>query len=278
MLANLVNGEAESSIPVTDRAFHYGDGVFETLRVASGEMTLWPQHRERLLAGCDFLGIPLLPEKLDNDLQRLLAGSPDEGIVKILVSRGSGGRGYQPRGVGAPLRVVQFYSLPDNARQFTEQGIEATVCRHPVSGNSRMSRFKHLCRLDQVLASQELGERFPEGVMLSDDGYIIEGTRSNLFLAVAGELATPSLEKAGVQGVMRQYLLERFAAAGLPVRIDRIDSKDLLDASELFFCNSVFGVWPVKSLVHQQGTACYPHDNFTRMAREFADDAFATAD
>jgi len=275
MLATLINGEPGEMIPVGDRGFHYGDGVFETIRIASRQPTLWSYHQQRLAAGCEFLNIPLQPELLELDLHRLLLANATEGVVKIIVSRGNGGRGYHPPERVSPLRVVQFFPMPDGIDEKRCHGARIKICNHTLSRNHRLVRFKHLCRIDQVIASSELSETFAEGIMQTEEGQIVEGTRSNLFLVKDRNLITPSLATAGIQGVMREYLLDRFAAQGIAVKELEFDLSNLLGASEIFLCNSVFGVWPVTELVNGENVKQFQIGQFTETASRIADEGFA---
>jgi len=272
--ASLINGEPQGQVTIADRSFQYGDGVFETLRVVAGRPTLWPLHLQRLQAGCDFLNIPLNVPILERELAGLLASNPANGIAKIIVSRGAGGRGYRPPEVAEPLRVLQFFPWTPEPASPPADGIEACICAHPLSQNPVLTRYKHLCRLDQVIASRELPKQFPEGIMLTDDGLVIEGTRSNIFLVTHNRLVTPSLHRAGVQGVMREYLLDRFREEGCEVDQQDITIANLLGASELFFCNSVFGVWPVRELTHSGGRVGYGMGDMTHQAIRYAQEAY----
>ena len=275
MPATLINGEPDEMIPVTDRGFHYGDGIFETIRITGRQPSLWPLHQQRLAAGCEFLKIPLQPGLLEQDIHQLLMANEPEGILKIVLSRGSGGRGYCPPERIAPLRIVQYYPLPENIDEARTQGVRVMICNHPLSSNQRLVRYKHLCRIDQVIASSELSETFAEGIMRTEDGQVVEGTRSNLFMAKGQVLITPDLNNAGIQGVMREYLLDRFAAQGIATKELKVELSDLLGATEVFLCNSVFGVWPITELVNGEIVKQFQIGQYTENARRFADEIFA---
>jgi 4-amino-4-deoxychorismate lyase len=275
VLDTLINGEPGEMIPAADRGFHYGDGVFETIRIVDRLPTLWPFHQQRLAAGCEFLKIPMQPALLEQDLHRLLTENEPRGVVKIVVSRGAGGRGYQPPEQSVPLRVLQFFPLPEGYESACDSGVRVKTCNHPLSRNGQLVQFKHLCRVDQVIASAELSPSFAEGIMLTEDGEVIEGTRSNLFLAHEQSLVTPSLTTAGVRGVMREYLIDRFAAAGMAVKEKRVELPELLAADELFLCNSVFGIWPVAELVNGENVRQFRVDRYTETACKFVEEVFA---
>ena len=270
----LINGEPGQTIPVSDRGFHYGDGVFETIRVINKQLSFWPLHQRRLANACTLLAITLDLVALQGDLDKLLAQSPANGIVKIIITRGSGGRGYAPGLSSATTRIVQFHELPPANNGPTADGIRVKFCQQPLSVNSTLSGLKYLGRLDLVLASMELDDGFDEGIMTTDSGQVIEGTRSNLFAVIDGELVTPNLRNAGVAGVMREYLMERFASTGNPVQELDLEREDLSNASEMFLCNSVFGVWPVVELVSQNQILKLEIGSITGLALEFQDEEF----
>ncbi len=118
-----------------------------------------------------------------------------------------------------------------------------TVCL-PVS--PLLAGIKHLCRLEQVMAKMEAHEKgFVEGLLFDHQGHLIEGIASNVFLVKSGTLLTPSLEGAGVAGVMREWILGWATSAGRAVGECVLTDSDLDVAEEVFLCNSLIGVWPV---------------------------------
>ena len=100
----LINGMPGDAVQVMDRGLAYGDGVFRTLAVRAGKPEFWPQHMAELAADCAQLGIPA-PDAaaLAEDARHLLAGA-DQAVLKIIVTRGSGGRGSRTSGTGRPAR------------------------------------------------------------------------------------------------------------------------------------------------------------------------------
>lgn len=273
--AVLINGEADATIPVADRGFQYGDGVFETIRIVNRQPVLWALHKQRLTAGCEFLKIPLELRLLEQELHGLLMANGACGIVKIIISRGQGGRGYAPPARPESLRALQFFPLPEDLQRPNEIGVAVITCNHRISRNGQLVRLKHLCRIDQVIASAELPPQYAEGIMLTEDDEVIEGTRSNLFVVQGTQLATPCLTTAGIQGVMREYLLDRFASDGISVAQTRIALTELLAADGLFICNSVFGVLPVVKLVHGENVRQFQVNRFAKTACQYSNEVFA---
>ncbi|QBQ55413.1 aminodeoxychorismate lyase [Nitrosococcus wardiae] len=243
----LINGRATSEIEVTDRGLQYGDGLFETIAVVSGRAVLYASHLKRLEADCRRLAIPV-PERevLDKEVAHLCQGI-SRGVLKIIVTRGSGGRGYRSPPQPQPTRILSIHPWPDYPAISSEYGITLRICRTPLGHNPYLAGMKHLSRLEQVLARNEWDDpMIPEGVMLDLQGYVIGGTMSNLFIVQEGNLQTPDLSSCGVAGVMRAFILEQAFALDLKVTVCSLTLLDLKRAEELFICNSLMGLWPVR--------------------------------
>ncbi|HNI24168.1 MAG TPA: aminotransferase class IV [Plasticicumulans sp.] len=132
-------------------------------------------------------------------------------------------------------------------------------CAHPLSENPRLAGLKHLNRLDQVLARAEWDDPdLQEGLMCLPDGTPVEATAANLFLVRDGRLHTPRLDRAGIAGIVRGVLIGRARQLGLEVLEARVDRDELLAADELFLCNSVYGLRPVRALGERRWPAPGP--------------------
>ncbi len=248
---DFVDGQLGGSLSPRDRGFNYGDGLFETVRLEAGHLSLWALHLARLQEGCRRLAIPLNVELLLSQLgqlqQHLISLSLDTGIVKVTVTPGCGGRGYLPPPQVEPTLVLSFFSLPDYPATNHKQGIKLFRCRQVLSIQPLLAGLKHLNKLEYVLARSEWqGTDCAEGLLFDHDRNLVECCSSNLFLLRGDCLLTPELDLCGVAGVMRRLILEELAPAlSLSVEVRRLSEQDLLAADELFVCNSVFGIWPV---------------------------------
>lgn len=239
----LVNGIPIDTVAINDRALSYGDGVFETILLHEGQSIYLQSHIERLLVGCRRLGIRCDIDLLKSEIQELSSQFSQYGVLKIVISRGSGGRGYRPDPSATAKRILTLHPAPNYNSAYGKDGIQTFLCQQRLALQASLAGIKHLNRLEQVLASQEWpGDDFQEGIMLDSNGLVIEGTRSNLFIVESGYLLTPKLEFCGVDGVMRKSLIEAFSTR---VKIEEISLKRLQEATEVFVCNSIFGVWPV---------------------------------
>lgn len=242
----LINGEPHTSIAATDRGLHYGDGVFETLAVHHNKPQFWHVHMERLQEGCLRLGIPPPDVRTLQDEATELCREYDKAVIKIIITRGSGGRGYRAPEQPDPQRLLIRYPWPDH--RLPEEGIALRLCSTPLACNPVLAGIKHLNRLEQVIARNEWQDNaIQEGVMCSTDGAVIEGTMSNLFAICNKTLLTPDLAGCGVAGVMRKQVLRLAGELGIPCEFSRIRSDELKDMDELFVTNSIIGIWPVAS-------------------------------
>ncbi len=240
-----VDGVAQASIPASDRGLAYGDGLFETIRVSGGKTTMSVYHWQRLQHGCQRLGIALNLSQLRDEVAAFLQTSAvGSGILKVIVTRGSGGRGYNPQGCCSPRRILSIHPLPERKPDPGFVGARVKMCRLRL-GRSALAGLKHLNRLEQVLARDEWqGDYYHEGLLSNDNGHLIEGTMSNLFVVSRpGELITPDLSFCGVAGVCREFIIDLAHSRGLTVREQPV--LPTLDVAEVFLCNSVNGVWPV---------------------------------
>jgi len=245
----LINGIDTDHLSVQDRALHYGDGVFETLAVRHGEPLCWARHMDRLKTGCQRLSMPCPDQsQLHGEARRVSQRLP-HGVLKLMVTRGVGGRGYRPPETANPTRVVISYPWPEYPRGRTLQGVSVRICDTRLARNPALAGIKHLNRLEQVLARAEWTDPdIAEGLMLDTGGQVIEGTMSNLFMVREQRLLTPALGSAGIAGIMRALIMESAEPMGLEVTEASLSLDDLASADELFLCNSIFGVWPIRRL------------------------------
>ena len=262
----LINGLFSESVSAQDRGLHYGDGVFETIAIQNGKPLCWGAHYRRLQAGCDRLGIqcPTI-ELLSAEICRLPVTGP-RCVVKIIVTRGPGGRGYRPADPGpVPTRIIGYYPWPDYPPEYVSDGIKARICSTRLGKSPQLAGIKHLNRLEQVLARGEWDEPdIAEGLMLDIHGTVIEGTMSNLFCIKDNVLNTPDLSACGIAGIIRECILEMSVQFNMPVSIRTFTETELYAADELFLCNSVIGVWPIRE-IEQRDFAIGPR---TREIRE----------
>ena len=239
----LLDGQPADSPLLLDRGLAYGDGLFETIALCDGQLLCWAAHMARLQRGCAVLGLPAADDtQLLREAEQVTAGH-SRGIVKILLTRGTGGRGYRPAQTMQLRRIVSLHEWPHDHDDDCHQPVKTWVCRQRLGHNPQLAGIKHLNRLEQVLASAEWpAPDYFEGLMLDLDGALIEGIRSNVFIVRDRVLLTSDLTRAGIAGIVRQAVLDIAPSHGLEVRIGALALTQLSAADELFLCNSVMGL------------------------------------
>ncbi|MBO0496633.1 aminodeoxychorismate lyase [Pseudomonas sp. Marseille-Q1929] len=241
-----VDGQPADSVPLKDRGLAYGDGLFETIAVKAGQPVLLDRHLHRLDDGCRRLAF-IADHGLIRSEVLAYAAALGDGVLKLILTRGDSLRGY---GInpGAPVRRILQGSPPATyPPAHGTDGIRLFPCATRLAEQPLLAGLKHLNRLEQVIARAEWQDaEHAEGLMLDVSGRVIEGVFSNLFLVCNGLLLTADLNRCGVAGVMRAEILAQAQTLGVPVAVADISLEQLQQADEVFVCNSVYGIWPVR--------------------------------
>ena len=242
-----INGVAKTDIVTTDRGLQYGDGLFETLAAFDGHCPWFTAHYQRLTTGCERLAIPT-PDKqvLLDEVEKAAAGQ-QKAVVKILLTSGSGGRGYRRPTELEPTRIVMQHDWPQYPDTYWQEGVALTLCQTQLGCNPKLAGIKHLNRLEQVLARNEWqGSDYAEGLMCDTQGNVIEGTMSNVFIVRNNTLVTPQLTTCGVEGIMRRWIMDNASVLGYEVQETELSVDDIKQADEVMLTNSLIGILPVR--------------------------------
>jgi 4-amino-4-deoxychorismate lyase len=213
------------------------------MHVRNGLPLNWTHHYRRLAADCETLAL-VLPDERDV-LAEIAQVSPGEATVKVIVTRGAGGRGYTPLPL-PPTRIVAAFAPPDFPESLARQGVHVRRCALVLSEQPRFAGAKTLNRLENVIARGEWSDAdIREGLLADAAGRVVEGTMSNVFVAKGGKVATPGLARCGVVGAQRERVRELLAAEGIECVERDIRFEELVEADEVFLTNSLIGAWPV---------------------------------
>ena len=244
-------GAKMRAVSPAGRGLQYGDGLFETIAIRSGEPRLWRYHLERLSAGCARLGLVAPGPALAQELERALlqcALDTSRCIAKIVVTAAATGRGYG-RAMPSPAEVLIgiFPATPADGQDYLD-GVSTMLCDTRLASGSPVAGIKTLGRIEQVLARSEcLQAGVFEGFTRDADDRLICGTISNMFVVKDTVVRTPSLARCGVEGTMRRLVLELLAEDTRRVEVCDLTEDDLATADEVFITNSQFGALPVRS-------------------------------
>ena len=260
-----MSGDIGMDMGVNDRGAMYGDGLFETMRAHRGDVPWWARHWARLRRGADALRIALPDEQLAHDSVRAaLRDGPIDAVLKLRIARGGAGRGYAPASADVPASLhLSTHALPD-----TPDAIAVRWCATQLALQPALAGHKHCNRLEQVLARLEWGDGGAEGhdafegLMCSTRGDVVCAVAANVFVHVDGRWLTPCIDRCGVAGVMRGWVLEHLDVAQRRIRPDMFQRADAV-----FLTNAVRGILPVARLGMQQWA---PHDDIAALRRRLA--------
>ena len=255
----------DSSVLLADRGLSYGHGLFETINYINSKFPLKHRHLSRMCTDAAKLGIKANEKKLDGYLSKfhdiLVYHKFTGGVVKIILSAGPGGRGYQnPENINPNIIFRYSPSVAEGNLQ-RDLGVNLWRCEHQLAINKPLAGIKHLNRLDQVLARNEAHpNECDDGLMFDTNGCLVETTSANVFIKTQSHgWTTPDLSHCGVSGVMRSILIDEiFPELQLAVRINHITEIELSAASEIFICNSVKGIVPVTGILNQDQSKIKP--------------------
>lgn len=239
----LFRGQAPlAALDAGDRGLAYGDGLFETMRVANGRLPWWPAHRARLQRGAAALGIALPSASwLDGEVASLAAMAGGDAVLKLLLTRGAGGRGYAPPAEAEPTLALSLHPLPPPV----DAPLVLRWCALRMAIQPALAGLKHLNRLEQVLARAEWRDpAIHEGLLLDTRGRVACATAANVFALVDGRWLTPRVDECGVAGVARAWVLAHAPGA----READLSPAGVESAEAVFLCNAVRGILPVGRL------------------------------
>ncbi|WP_318377657.1 aminodeoxychorismate lyase [Enterobacter sp.] len=244
----LINGREQDSLAANDRAIQFGDGCFTTARIRQGEVQFLPAHIRRLREACERLMLPFTDWQVLEAEMRHLAHGHQQGVLKVILTRGAGGRGYSAAACHAPTRLLSVSPLPAHYDRWREEGIRLALSPVRLGRNPHLAGIKHLNRLEQVLIRTHLEQTTAdEALVLDSDGFITECCAANLFWRKGNDVFTPNLDHAGVNGIMRQHCIAQLAAS--PFRVAEVHAAEeaLADADEVLICNALMPVIAVRA-------------------------------
>ncbi|MDW8847520.1 aminodeoxychorismate lyase [Erwinia sp. MMLR14_017] len=244
-----INGEPQERVEARDRAVQFGDGCFTTARILEGKVVSLKAHLSRLKAGCERLMIRNVDwDALAAEMQNAAATRSD-GVLKAIVSRGAGGRGYSALGCEQPSRMIFLSDYPAHYQRLRQTGARLALSTVRLGKNPLLAGIKHLNRLEQVLIRTELDQTAAdEALVLDSDGSLVECCAANLFWRKGDQIFTPDLSQCGVNGIQRQKVIQQLHRLGMPVQEVSLPVETLAEAEEVFITNALMPVLPVSQI------------------------------
>jgi len=256
-----------------DRAANYGDGCFTTIALLFGRPQLIDLHFARLAQDCHRLAIPFceideLKIQLDDIIAKHQSGRH---ALKVLISRGEGGRGYSPIGCNEPRLHISIHPYPRHYDDWKNRGISLGLASLKLGKQPLLAGIKHLNRLEQVLIKRELFDQDLDDLLVVDtDDRVIESSAANVYwFSNRTGWHTPCVDEAGVAGVLREAMLTFMQKHRIQLQVGYYSVEDVLAADAVFICNSLSGIVPVKSLNTQQASKTFKPEVINRFISEF---------
>jgi branched-chain amino acid aminotransferase len=244
-----LNGEfvpaGKALVPVTDRGFRFGDGVFETIRLEGGRPYQWQLHLSRLNAGLAALRIPApIVDWRAIAHELIIRNSVTDGFLRLTITRGSGSKGYVPDKGITPTWVMEY--MPASVPPTNPYKLWVSIIqRSPLSTLPTNQKLNHgIASTLAILDARDNG--CDEALMLSSTGKLCETASANLFWIKDGVLYTPALSTGCLAGTTRAAILR---LAPIPTQEVTADIDALAIADAVFITNTRLGIWPVRILI-----------------------------
>jgi aminodeoxychorismate lyase len=242
--------EAAAMVPVNDRGFMLGDGLFETTRVARGRPFRLAQHLERLTRGADYFKIklPFSAREIQKFAAELVVRNEvPEAILRVTLTRGPGERGYSPNGANQPTLAMTLQPLrAPNHDEPLQWSLVTSSFRLPAS--DALAAFKSTSKVLNVLARSEAeANGADEALLLNTNGEVAETASGNLFWVYRDKICTVPTGRGVLPGITRAVVLEICQSLGLETSKRVIKPEMLRNAEGLFVTQSALGIVPVAS-------------------------------
>ena len=245
---------SQARLSPLDYGFLYGYGLFETMRAYSGHIFRLEKHLARLSHSAKLLGIELMSDIPDLEkalYDTLQANNLSNARIRLTLSGGEGEPvpDLLPQNPTVIIVARRYTPYP---RQVYEQGFKAIVSRIRRNTQSPASVIKSLNYLDNLLARRETRlAGADEAILLNEQGFLAEGSMSNIFLVSDSTLLTPSEDSGILPGITREVILELAPSMDLKTIERKIALKELLQADEAFFTNSLIEIMPLTQVSGQ---------------------------
>lgn len=242
--------KSEAKVSVFDHGLLYGDGVFEGIRAYSGHVFRLRQHVDRLYESAKgiHLTIPMTPEQMvDAVKQTLAANKLVDAYIRVVVTRGAGSLGLDPRKTTDPQVIIITDKIALYPPELYEHGLKiitaATTRNHPNAVNPRIKSLNYLNNIMGKIEATQAG--CLEALMLNHKGEVAECTGDNVFVVQGGRIHTPSSDSGILEGITRAAVIELARAAGYEVIERTMDRLDVFKADECFLTGTAAELIPV---------------------------------
>jgi branched-chain amino acid aminotransferase len=232
-----------------DHGFLYGYGLFETMRAYQGHIFRLDHHLTRLRYSAESIGLANSLTAFDLKAactKTLEANKLKDARLRLTVSAGEGDMKPDPDTCSNPTVLVTAQNIVPLPPEKYESGFKAALSSLRRNSQSPLSRLKSTCYMENILARMATrATGYDEAILLNEQGYLAEGSTTNIFLASNGELITPFLESGVLPGITREAVVEIARAANIKTMERHVELKELIEAEEAFITNSILELMPL---------------------------------
>lgn len=240
----------EARVSVFDHGVLYGDGVFEGIRSYKRRVFKLVEHIDRLYESADAirLEIPLTKDALTAKiLETLKVNNLDDAYIRVVVTRGVGDLGLDPRKCSTPTVFVITDKIKLYPQTYYDKGLPITIAKtrrnHPITVDPRI---KSLNYLNNILARIEaIDAGVEEALMLTLDGFAVECTGDNIFIVKGGRLFTPPSDIGALEGVTQDTVIRLAKKRGIEAEYKKMKPEELFEADECFLTGTAAEIIPV---------------------------------
>jgi len=264
----------EAKISVFDHGFLYGDGVFEGIRAYSGRVFKLTEHLDRLYESAKsiLLEIPLGWKAMEEAvLETCRQNQITDGYIRLVVSRGEGDLGLDPRKCQKPSVVIIADKIALYPPELYRTGMKLLTVATRRNGVEMLNpRIKSLNYLNNILAKIEANVAgFNEVLMLNQDGYVVEGTGDNVFIVKHGRIITPPAYSGILAGITRNTMMQLAEAMGIAVEEGLFTRHDVYTADECFLTGTAAEAVPVVEVDGRRIGSGQPGEITTKLVAAF---------
>jgi len=240
---------SKAKLSPLDHGFLYGYGLFETMRAYQGHIFRLDRHLARLRHSAERIGLVDRLTAFDLEAactKTLEANKLKDARLRLTVSAGEGDMTPDPGTCSSPTVLITVRDLVPLPPEKYESGFKAALSSLRRNSQSPLSRLKSTCYMENILALMAArAAGCDEAILLNEQGYLAEGSTTNIFLVNKAELITPSLESGVLHGVTREAVLETAQAANIKTQERQVELKELIEAEEAFITNSILELMPL---------------------------------
>ena len=236
-----------------NRSFRYGDGFFETMKMANGKIILEDHHFERLFTSLELLKfqkpVSFTPDYVREQVTELAKKNGHQKLarIRLTVFRGEGGL-YDVTD-HFPHHIIQTWELNPAINTLNENGLILGIFKEARKVCDHFSHIKNNNYLAYTMAALWAKEqKLNDALLLNPYDRVSDATIANIFIVKDGMIKTPAISEGCVSGVMRRHLLQSLRKENMPVEETQLEMEDVLQASEIFLTNAIYGIKWVKQL------------------------------